>query len=167
LRLKDLVIVDVVALASLHALRVMAGSAAVGVAPSPWLIAFCGFLFLSLAMIKRYAELAVMRPIDGADAHARAYEVADSELLAALGGASGYLAVLVLALYISETGQSAFGQHDLIWLVCVLLLYWISYMWLMAHRGRMHDDPLLFVLRDNVSRVLMVLTALIFIAVAA
>jgi 4-hydroxybenzoate polyprenyltransferase len=166
LRLKDLVILDVLALAGLHSLRVIAGSAATGIPPSAWLIAFCVFLFFSLAMIKRYAELVVMRTIDGLRAHARAYELEDSELLAALGGASGYLAVLVLALYISETGQGAFGRHELIWLVCVLLLYWISYMWLMAHRARMHDDPLVFALRDNVSRVLMVLMAIIFIAAA-
>ena len=164
LRLKDMVILDVLALAGLHALRVMAGLGATAIAPSAWLIAFCGFLFFSLAMIKRYAELVVMRTIDGLHAHARAYELEDSELLAALGGASGYLAVLVLALYISEMGDRAFGRHELIWLVCVLLLYWISYMWLMAHRARMHDDPLVFALRDNVSRVLMVLTALTFIA---
>jgi 4-hydroxybenzoate polyprenyltransferase/phosphoserine phosphatase len=165
-RLKDLVILDVLALAGLHALRVLAGSAATGIPPSAWLIAFCVFLFFSLAMIKRYAELVVMRTIDGLQAHARAYELEDSELLAALGGASGYLAVLVLALYISETGQGAFGRRELIWLVCVLLLYWISYMWLMAHRARMHDDPLVFALRDNVSRVLIVLMALISIAAA-
>ena len=105
-----------------------------------------------------------MRTVDGGHAHARAYEFEDGELLAALGGASGYLAVLVLALYISETGGGVFGRRELIWLVCVLLLYWISYMWLMAHRARMHDDPLVFALRDRVSRVLMALMALTFIA---
>ena len=164
LRLKDMVILDVLALAGLHALRVMAGSAAVGIPPSAWLIAFCGFLFFSLAMIKRYAELVLMRTIDGARAHARAYELEDSELLAALGGASGYLAVLVLALYISgDATEHGFARHHLIWLVCVLLLYWISYMWLMAHRARMHDDPLVFALRDQVSRVLLGLMALVFL----
>jgi 4-hydroxybenzoate polyprenyltransferase/phosphoserine phosphatase len=112
LRLKDLVILDVLALAGLHALRVMAGSAATGIPPSAWLIAFCVFLFFSLAMIKRYAELVVMRTIDGLQAHARAYELEDSELLAALGGASGYLAVLVLALYISETSDGGFGMRS-------------------------------------------------------
>lgn len=165
LRLKDLVIVDVLALAGLHAMRVMAGSAATGIPPSAWLMAFCVFLFFSLAMIKRYAELVVMRTIDGLQAQARAYELEDRELLAALGGASGYLAVLVLALYISETGDEVFGRHQLIWLVCVLLLYWISYMWLMAHRARMHDDPLVFALRDRVSRVLIVLVVVILVAV--
>jgi hypothetical protein len=74
LRLRDLVIVDVLALAGLHALRVLAGSAATGIPPSAWLIAFCVFLFFSLAMIKRYAELVVMRTVDGGHAHARAYE---------------------------------------------------------------------------------------------
>jgi 4-hydroxybenzoate polyprenyltransferase len=164
-RLKDLVILDVLALAGLHAMRVMAGSAATGIPPSAWLMAFCVFLFFSLAMIKRYAELVVMRTIDGLHAQARAYELEDRELLAALGGASGYLAVLVLALYISETGDEVFGRHQLIWLVCVLLLYWISYMWLMAHRARMHDDPLVFALRDRVSRVLIVMVVVILVAV--
>jgi 4-hydroxybenzoate polyprenyltransferase len=164
LRLKDMVILDVLALAGLHALRVMAGAAAVAIPPSAWLIAFCGFLFFSLAMIKRYAELVVMRTIDGARAHARAYELEDSELLAALGGASGYLAVLVLALYVSgDATEHGFSRHHLIWLVCVLLLYWISYMWLMAHRARMHDDPLVFALRDRVSRVLLGLMAILFL----
>ena len=164
LRLKDMIILDALALAGLHALRVMAGAAAVSIPPSTWLIAFCVFLFFSLAMIKRYAELVVMPTIDGARAHARAYELEDSELLAALGGASGYLSVLVLALYASETANGAFGRHELIWLVCVLLLYWISYMWLMAHRARMHDDPLVFALRDRVSRVLIALMAAVFLA---
>jgi 4-hydroxybenzoate polyprenyltransferase len=164
LRLKDMVILDVLALAGLHAVRVIAGCAAVSIPPSAWLIAFCVFLFFSLAMIKRYAELVVMRTIEGAHAHARAYELEDSELLAALGGASGYLAVLVLALYISsEATANMFGRHQVIWLVCVLLLYWISYMWLMAHRARMHDDPLVFALKDNVSRVLIALMAAIFL----
>jgi 4-hydroxybenzoate polyprenyltransferase len=164
LRLKDIVILDVLALAGLHALRVLAGCAAVSLPPSAWLIAFCVFLFFSLAMIKRYAELVVMRTVEGADAHARAYELEDSELLAALGGASGYLSVLVLALYISsDATENVFGRHELIWLVCVLLLYWVSYMWLMAHRARMHDDPLVFSLRDRVSRVLIALMAAIFL----
>lgn len=167
LRLKDMVILDVLALAGLHALRVIAGCAAVSIPPSAWLIAFCVFLFFSLAMIKRYAELVVMRTIEGTHAHARAYELEDSELLAALGGASGYLAVLVLALYISsDATENVFGRHALIWLVCILLLYWISYMWLMAHRARMHDDPLVFALRDGVSRILIALMAVVFLFAA-
>jgi 4-hydroxybenzoate polyprenyltransferase len=166
-RLKEVVILDVLALAGLHALRVLAGSAAVGIPPSHWLLAFCVFLFFSLALIKRYAELMVMRALEGAQAHARAYRLEDSELLAALGGASGYIAVLVLALYISsDTANGLYPRQELIWLVCVLLLYWISYMWLMAHRAQMRDDPLVFALHDRVSLVLIAMMAVILVAAA-
>ncbi len=167
LRLKELVILDVLALAGLYTLRVMAGAAAFDIPPSAWLLAFCVFLFFSLAMIKRYAELLAMRSIEGGKAHARAYLLEDSELLAALGGASGYLSVLVLALYItSDAMHDPHVRYQLIWLVCVLLLYWISYMWLMAHRGRMHDDPLVFALRDRVSQVVIALMAAIVLIAA-
>jgi 4-hydroxybenzoate polyprenyltransferase len=160
LRLKDLVIVDVLALACLYTLRVLAGAAAFDISPSPWLLAFCVFLFFSLAMVKRYAELVAMRAVEGAKAHARAYLLEDSELLAALGGASGYLSVLVLALYItSDAMHDPHVRYQLIWLACVLLLHWISYMWLMAHRSRMQDDPLVFALRDRTSQVVIALMA--------
>ena len=160
LRLKDLAILDLLALAGLYTLRVMAGSVAFAIPPSAWLLALCVFLFFSLALVKRYAELVAMSRIEGASAHARAYLLEDRELLAALGGASGYLSVLVLALYItSDAAPSPHPRYQLIWLVCGLLLYWISYMWLMAHRGRMHDDPLVFALRDRVSQVVIALMA--------
>jgi hypothetical protein len=101
-----------------------------------------------------------MRPVEGAKAHARAYLLEDRELLAALGGASGYLSVLVLALYItSEAMYDPHVRYQLIWLVCVLLLHWVSYMWLMAHRARMLDDPLVFALRDRTSQVVIALMA--------
>jgi len=167
LGLKDVVILDVLALAGLYTLRVMAGSAAFDIPPSAWLLAFCVFLFFSLAMIKRYAELVAMRAIEGAKAHARAYLLEDSELLAALGAASGYLSVLVLALYItSDAMHDPDVRYQLIWLVCVLLLYGISYMWLMAHRGRMHDDPLVFALRDRVSQIVIALMAVTLLIAA-
>jgi 4-hydroxybenzoate polyprenyltransferase/phosphoserine phosphatase len=164
LRLKDVVILDVLLLAGLYTLRVMAGAAAVALAPSPWLLAFCVFLFFSLAMVKRYAELMAMRTIEGARAHARGYLLEDRELLAALGGASGYLAVLVLAIYATSDLAAAPSGQVLLWGIGALLLYWISYMWLMAHRARMHDDPLVFALRDRVSRILIGLMAAILLA---
>jgi len=160
LRLKDLVIVDVLTLACLYTLRVLAGAAAFNIPPSPWLLAFCVFLFFSLAMVKRYAELVAMRTVDGAKAHARAYLLEDRELLAALGGASGYLSVLVLALYITNDAMhDPYVRHQLIWLVCVLLLHWVSYMWLTAHRGRMQDDPLVFALQNRTSQIVIALMA--------
>ena len=139
-------------------MRIMAGSAAVAIWPSHWLLAFSTFLFFSLALVKRYGELVIMRTIDGDGAKARGYELSDGELLAAMGTASGYLAVLVLALYISSnTAQALYGRYELIWFLCPLLLYWISHLWLMAHRGRMPDDPVVFAISDRVSRILMLL----------
>ena len=163
LRLKDVAILDVLTVAGLYAMRVWAGSIAIGVVASPWLLIFSIFVFLSLAMVKRYAELMAMRALDGDKAHARAYLLEDSELLASLGGSSGYIAVLVLALYISsDHAQHFYARGALLWGECVLLLYWISHVWLMAHRARMHDDPLVFAVRDRVSRLLIALMGIIF-----
>jgi hypothetical protein len=143
-------------------MRIMAGSAAVAIWPSHWLLAFSTFLFFSLALVKRYGELMIMRKVDGDGATARGYELDDGELLAAMGIASGYLAVLVLALYInSDTAQALYQRYQLIWFQCPLLFYWISHVWLIAHRGKMPDDPVVFALSDRISRIL----ALLMIAV--
>jgi len=158
LYLKTLALLDVIVLAGLYTLRIMAGSAAVSIWPSHWLLAFSMFLFISLAFVKRYGELVVMRSVAGADARARSYEAGDAELLAAKGTASGYLAVLVLALYItSGAGKALYGRPELMWFLCPLLLYWIGHIWLVAHRGRMYDDPIIFSLHDRTSRILILL----------
>jgi 4-hydroxybenzoate polyprenyltransferase len=153
---KPVVILDVIALAALYTMRIFAGSAEVGIWPSQWLLAISTFLFLSLALVKRYGELAVMRRLEGDGAKARRYESSDGELLASMGIASGYLAVLVLALHInSETAQALDGRYLITWLLCPLLLYWISHIWLIAHRGRMPDDPLVLAFKDRTSRILL------------
>jgi 4-hydroxybenzoate polyprenyltransferase len=158
--LKRIVVLDVIVLASLYGFRILAGSAAVSIWPSHWLLAFSTFLFLSLALVKRYSELVVMSRLDGDRAKARGYEHGDGELVAAMGVASGYLAVLVLALYInSETAQILYRRNELIWLLCPLLLYWISHVWLTAHRGRMPDDPVMFAMSNPTSRILITLMA--------
>ena len=158
LRLKDVALLDALVLAGGYALRVLVGALAVSVRPSARLLAFCIFLFFSLALVKRYAELALLRRRDGPATHARAYILEDQELIVALGTSCGALSVLVLALYMSsETAQRLYSRAGFIWLTCVLLLYWISYIWLMAHRGRMTDDPLVFAVRNPVSIVLIVL----------
>jgi 4-hydroxybenzoate polyprenyltransferase len=155
---KKVVLLDVLVLAGLYTLRIVAGAAAISSWPSVWLLAFSMFLFISLAFIKRYAELMAMRATTGDQARARGYELSDAELLASKGTASGYAAVLVLAIYIaSGTINTAYSRHQLIWLVCPLLLYWVGYLWLIAHRGKMHHDPLVFALRDRTSRVLVLL----------
>jgi 4-hydroxybenzoate polyprenyltransferase len=155
LHVKKVALLDVIVLAGLYTMRIMAGCAAIAIWPSHWLLAFSTFLFFSLALVKRYGELVIMRTIDGDGARARGYEVSDGELLAAMGIASGYLAVLVLALYISSnTAQALYGRYELIWFLCPLLLYWISHIWLIAHRGRMPDDPVVFAMSDRTSRIL-------------
>ncbi len=153
--LRKIVLLDVIILAGLYTMRLMAGSAAVGIWPSHWLLAFSTFLFFSLALVKRYSELVIMRKHDGARATGRGYEPSDSELLAAMGVASGYLAVLVLALYINtDAAQALYGRYQLIWFQCPLLFYWISHVWLIAHRGKMPDDPVVFAVSDRTSWIL-------------
>jgi len=165
LHLKSVAILDVLVLAGLYTVRIIAGSAAVDLWPSDWLLAFSMFLFLSLALVKRYAELMAMRAVEGARARARGYQLDDAELLASLGGGAGYLAVLVLALYIENApGRALYRHPQLLWVLCVLLLYWISHLWLMAHRRRMHDDPLVFAVRDPVSQALLALIAAVLLA---
>lgn len=160
---KAVPILDVLILACGYASRVVAGAVASAVPWSPWLTAFCVFLFFSLALIKRYAELTSMPPCtDGALPHARGYLYQDGTLLVAQGMASGYLSVLVLALYTNtRMVQAPAGQYELFWLICLLLLYWISHMWLMAHRGRIREDPVAYALKDRVSRILMILAAIV------
>jgi hypothetical protein len=143
-----------------YALRVAAGGFAVHVPPSAWLLAFCVFLFFSLALIKRYAELALMKGLEGEAAHARGYLAEDQGFILALGVATATLSVLVLALYLSAAHpEMHYRQTGFIWGVCVLLLYWLSHLWLMAHRGRMTDDPLVFTLKNPLSRMLILLIA--------
>jgi 4-hydroxybenzoate polyprenyltransferase/phosphoserine phosphatase len=158
LALKRVALLDILVLASLYTLRIVAGAAAIASWPSVWLLGFSMFLFTSLAFVKRYAELVIMRGVAGDHATARGYELSDAELLAAKGTASGYAAVVVLALYIASGAvKAAYSRHQLIWLVCPLLLYWLGYLWLIAHRGKMYHDPLVFALRDRTSRTLVLL----------
>jgi 4-hydroxybenzoate polyprenyltransferase/phosphoserine phosphatase len=157
-RLKKIVLLDVFLLASFYTLRIVSGGVAAAIPLSVWLLAFSMFLFLSLAFLKRYAELIIMRGIDGDHAMARSYELGDAELLAFKGTASGYAAVLVLSLYIASGAVKVlYSTHQVLWLVCPLLLYWIGYVWLVAHRGKMFHDPLVFAVRDRTSRILLLL----------
>jgi 4-hydroxybenzoate polyprenyltransferase len=164
LRLKHVALLDILVLASLYTLRIVAGSAAIALWPSVWLLGFSMFLFTSLAFVKRYAELVIMRGVEGEHATARGYELSDAELLASKGTASGYAAVLVLALYIASGAvKASYSRHELIWFVCPLLLYWLGYLWLIAHRGQMHHDPLVFALRNHTSRILLLIMAATFL----
>lgn len=155
---------DVFTLAGLYALRVLAGNAATGLPISFWLLAFSIFLFLSLAMAKRHAELLRLGVNGESTSHGRGYGAGDLEMVRQLGVAAGYVSALVLALYLnSPQAALLYSRPDILWLLCGLLLYWITHLWLTAHRGRLDDDPVVFALRDRVSRVVALIAAAILI----
>jgi 4-hydroxybenzoate polyprenyltransferase len=156
--LKRKLIVDVLTLAGLYTLRIIAGAAATSVLLSPWMLGFSMFLFLSLAAIKRQAEL-MDQLRDGRETTAgRAYLTDDLPVLRGMALSAGYAAVMVFALYInSEDIQGLYNLPEALWLICPMLLYWISRMVMMTHRGHMNDDPIVFTARDRISVVVIVL----------
>jgi 4-hydroxybenzoate polyprenyltransferase/phosphoserine phosphatase len=152
LRLKRAAIVDVMTLAGLYTLRIIAGSAATGIPLSFWLLALSGFAFLSLGVVKRYTELDDSRKAGNAGGHGRGYSAADLPLLMTLGAASGFCSVIVMALYINSSDSLVLYKHGkALWLICPLMLYWICRVWLLTARGQMHDDPVVFAMRDRIS----------------
>ena len=162
LYLKRFPVVDVLLLAGLYTLRVLAGIAATGVRFSTWLLAFSMFLFLSLAFVKRYAELSRRRTAEGERVAGRGYVNADLEWLGSMGGASGYLSVLVLALYISSDEVTALYERPMVlWMICPLLLFWVSRLWFFAHRGKIDEDPILETMSDRLSYIVGGFVALI------
>jgi 4-hydroxybenzoate polyprenyltransferase/phosphoserine phosphatase len=161
--LKQQEVVDVLLLASLYTIRIIAGGVAIGVALSFWLLAFSMFLFLSLAMVKRYSEIWGLVERGKEKAAGRGYGAADLETLSQLGGTAGYMAVLVLALYInSDTVVELYDDPRVIWFLCPLVLYLVSRIWLLARRGQVDEDPVVFVVRDRHSRIVAVIGAILF-----
>lgn len=161
--LKRYVLVDCLTLAGLYTLRIVAGAAAIAVPLSFWLLAFSVFIFLSLAFVKRYAELQVQSAHGKTSAHGRGYHIADESIVQTLGIAAGYAAILVLALYLqSEAVVALYHFPELLWCVVPLMLFWVSWIWLKAHRGEMHDDPIVFAIKDQSSLVVTVLIGLCF-----
>ncbi len=157
-RIKQVALLDVFFLAGLYTMRLIGGHAATGVKYSFWLLVFSMFIFLSLALVKRFTELKALRQLNAQDSKGRGYTPLDLELVAMLGIASGFLAVLVMALYVnSQDVRSLYQIPGALLLLCPLLLYWVSRVWLLAHRGQMHDDPIVFALKDPVSYLIGIL----------
>ena len=153
--LKKLMMVDVLTLAGLYTLRVLAGGVAVGIPVSSWLLAFSLFFFLSLAFAKRHGELQIRKVSTYQGIERRAYIGGDKEILGTMGTISGYMSVLVLALYINgQEVASSYHNPEILWLTCPLLLYWVSRTWILAHRGNLDDDPLVVAFRDPRSYVI-------------
>ena len=154
LRLKRMVLVDVIVLSGLYTIRIIAGSAASGVMISPWLAAFSIFFFLSLAFVKRFSELESMRvrsQSTGVTAiKGRGYRVSDLEQLRSFGTACGYASVLVFLLYIGNMEAATLYHHSKrLWLLVPVLLLWISQLWLLASRGELHEDPVVYAITDK------------------
>ena len=164
--LKRKLIVDVLALAGLYTIRIMAGGAAAMIDLSPWILAFSMFLFLALAAVKRQAELTDLLT-SGRTGAGRAYAVEDLPILRSMAITAGHASVLVLALYItSEDVKQLYAYPALLWLICPLLLYWVLRMVMKTHRGEMTDDPILFAATDRISLVIVLSSVLIGYAAA-
>lgn len=161
--LKRKEMLDALLLASLYTMRIVAGAAALSVEVSSWLLALSMFLFFSLALVKRYTELRTQLLRGESVAHGRGYQIGDLETIAQLGISSGNLTVLVMALYLnSDTVKQLYSQPQLLWLMCPLLLYLIGRIWLLTRRGRLHDDPVVFVATDANSLLVGALGATLF-----
>jgi 4-hydroxybenzoate polyprenyltransferase len=149
---KEVPLLDVFLLGGLYVVRIFAGGAAMGIRISSWTLGYCMFLFLSLALLKRYVELLMLSAGKQTTARGRGYMVADYPILACFGAGSGCVAALLLALYIESPEVRLLYHHpERLWLLCGIHLYWISRVWLLANRGDMHHDPVLFALRDRAS----------------
>lgn len=164
LRVKQIVMADIIVLAVLYTWRVLAGGVVTATPISEWFLTFALFFFLSLALLKRCSELILMEQNREKKNSRRGYTVADLPLLVNVGVANGYLSVLVLALYIHDPRVASHMRYpQLLWALCPVLLYWISRMWLKAYRGAMHTDPLVFALKDRTSYIIALLTGMLWL----
>jgi 4-hydroxybenzoate polyprenyltransferase len=166
--LKRKLLLDVFFLAGLYTHRVLAGGQAAEVDVSKWLLAFCIFFFLSLAFTKRYAELLRLQEEEaGEQIRGRAYRLEDLEIMSGVGPASGYMSALVLALYVNQSDLVAklYRSPSVLWLLCPVMLYWITRVWFLARRRKLTEDPILFAMRDKVS--LMVVGVILLLLVLA
>jgi 4-hydroxybenzoate polyprenyltransferase len=163
LLLKRVVLVDVIVLSGLYTIRIIAGSAAGDVPISNWLGGFSVFFFLSLAFVKRFAELESLRLRGKAPTNGRGYLLDDIEQLRAFGTASAYASVVVLLLYISSLDGQLYHHPRLLWLILPVLLLWVSQLWLLAARGKLNEDPVVYAITDKRSLLMgLLVVAIVF-----
>ena len=148
--LKEYVLLDVLLLAALYALRILAGSAAGNIQVSSWLLAFSIFLFLSLAMVKRCAELVTVQQSGRTSVRGRDYKSSDLVVLWPIGTGAGLCAVVVFGLFINSPDTAVrYASPELLWLVALVLMYWLGRLWIKTARGEMHDDPIVFAITNR------------------
>ncbi|MGD8796084.1 MAG: UbiA family prenyltransferase [Thiohalophilus sp.] len=158
--LKPVALLDVLALTSLYTLRIIAGAVAISVPLSYWLLAFSMFIFFSLALSKRFSELYNLKQKPEGKQTTRGYHTEDLTMVSLFGISSGYMSVLIMVLYIDDLQADSLYDHPLwLWPVAIAVLYWISRIWLLAHRGELHEDPVLFAIHDRTSYVVALLVA--------
>lgn len=162
--LKRIVLVDVLVLSGLYTIRILAGSAATGVPVSSWLAGFSVFFFLSLAFVKRFAELESLRLRDQAPTNGRGYLIPDIEQLRAFGTTAGYASVVVLMFYISNLGTDLYRHAGRLWLLLPVMLLWVSQLWLLASRAELNEDPVVYAITDKRSLLLGALVVLIVLS---
>jgi 4-hydroxybenzoate polyprenyltransferase len=170
-RLKRVASLDVLLLAGLYTLRVVAGAWATGLALSFWLLAFSMFIFLCLALVKRVAELVELQRRDAhlgvafSQIKGREYGIEDIPILQVMGATSGYLSVLVLALYIhSPEVAQLYATPEILWLIAPLMLLWVTRLWVVTTRGYMNDDPIFFAIKDPETWITAAVTGCILVA---
>ncbi|MEM1340735.1 MAG: UbiA family prenyltransferase [Pseudomonadota bacterium] len=164
--LKRKLLIDVLTLASLYTVRIIAGGTVAGLVLSPWLLGFSMFVFLALAAVKRQAEL-MDQMATGRSTSGRAYETDDLPILRSLALASGTASILVLALYIASPDvQPHYHIPELLWVLCPLVLYWVLRMVMMAHRQMMTDDPIVFAATDRTSQMIIALAGCVVLIAA-
>ncbi len=147
-------IIDICMLAGLYTARIVAGGAATGIELSHWLLGFSVAVFFSLAAVKRQAELVDGLAAGRDKAHGRGYHIADLPVITGMATASGYVAVLILALYINSPAVFAlYADPQRLWIICLVLFYWLNRVVMLTHRGEMHDDPVVFAATDKTSLV--------------
>ena len=154
LHLKRRMVIDICVLAGLYTMRIVAGGAATMLLPTAWLLAFSIFFFLSLAAVKRQAELVDNAQHGNLIASGRDYHVDDLPIISMISISAGYVSVLVMALYVnSPSVMTLYSLPQALWGVCAILLYWITRTVMLAHRGAMHDDPVVYAAKDRISRI--------------
>jgi 4-hydroxybenzoate polyprenyltransferase len=168
-RLKEVASLDVIILAGLYTLRIIAGAFAAGLTLSFWLLAFSLFMFLCLALVKRVAELIELKKRESQteriEVRGREYSTEDIPILQIMGASSGYLAVLILALYINSSEVLAlYKSPEVLWLIAPLLLLWVTRLWVVTTRGYMDEDPIFFAIKDPETWITALVTGMILVA---
>lgn len=164
--LKRKLVIDILTLAGLYTIRIIAGGAAAAVPLSPWLLGFSMFLFLALAAVKRQAELTDQLNTKR-ESSGRAYRVDDLPVIRSVAVGAGQAAILVLALYLtSDTVQALYNRPVLLWFIAPLMLYWVLRMIMKTHRGEMTDDPIVYAAKDRISLLVVLFCTAVVIAAA-